>query len=202
MRTALRAMRVLAGTLVLLAVLWAGGFAWFVHQSSIPPLPPPHADGIVVLTGGAGRVEAALRLLQEGRAPLLLISGAGALSGLDEIVHRAGIADASPFAGKVTIGHAATSTFGNAAETAAWVQAHDIGTLIVVTSGYHMPRALTELSRAMPAVRLIPYPVVLPAMRHASPAMLKLLAGEYTKWLGAEAGLSRFGYLREDIHLP
>jgi uncharacterized SAM-binding protein YcdF (DUF218 family) len=202
MRAALRAIRVLAGTLVLLAVLWTGGFVWFVRQSMIPPEPPPQADGIVVLTGGAGRVEAALRLLQEGRAPLLLISGAGALSELDGIVHRAGIADATPFAGKVTIGHAATSTYGNAAETAAWARAHDIGSLIVVTAGYHMARAMTELSRAMPAVRLIPYPVVLPAMRRTSPAMLKLLAGEYTKWLGAEAGLSRFGYLREDIHLP
>ena len=37
--------------------------------------------------------------------------------------------------------------------------------LIVVTAGYHMPRALAELRRALPDVTLYPVPVQPPAMR-------------------------------------
>ena len=37
---------------------------------------------------------------------------------------------------------------------------HRYGSIIVVTSNYHMPRALAELARALPDVTLIPYPVV------------------------------------------
>ena len=56
---------------LLAAVLaWCGGFAWFVHAALRLTPAPPISDGIVALTGGAGRVEAALHLLAEGRARL------------------------------------------------------------------------------------------------------------------------------------
>jgi hypothetical protein len=62
---------------LLLAGALAGGFAWFVASAGSVATPPPHADGIVVLTGGAERVETALRLLAEDQARLLLVSGVG-----------------------------------------------------------------------------------------------------------------------------
>ena len=43
-------------------------------------------------------------------------------------------------------------TRGNAAETAEWARAHQVRSLIVVTSAYHMPRALAELGRDLPDV--------------------------------------------------
>ena len=52
---------------------------------------------------------------------------------------------------------------GNAAETAAWARSHGYEHLIVVTSDYHMPRALLELQAAMPDVRLSAYGVPAPA---------------------------------------
>ena len=168
---------------------WAAGFGWFLHSAFQTQPPPPPADGIVALTGGAARVETALHLLAQGRARLLLVSGVGGAAEFGELAHRAGVASA--LAPRVTLGRAAASTHGNAAETADWARAHAVHSLIVVTAGYHMPRALAELGRALPGVALYPVPVQPPAMRgDTDPATFRLLAGEYTKWLATEAGLS------------
>jgi uncharacterized SAM-binding protein YcdF (DUF218 family) len=175
---------------VLLALLWGAGFAWFLRGALTAAAPPPQADGIVALTGGAGRVESALHLLAEGRARLLLVSGVGGAAEFSQFAHLAGV-DAH-LHDRVTLGRAAASTRGNAAETADWAHGNGIRSLIVVTAGYHMPRALAELGRALPDVALYPAPVLPPALRDGAneAAMLRLLAGEYTKWLATEVGLS------------
>jgi uncharacterized SAM-binding protein YcdF (DUF218 family) len=186
-------MRALLSRLVLvlglLVLAWAGGFAWFMHRTaSVEPL-PEQADGIVALTGGTERVETALHLLAEGRAGRLLISGVGGATEFAVLAHRAGVDPG--LAPRVTLGRAALSTRGNAEETAAWARAHQLRTLIVVTADYHMPRALAELSRALPEVMLHPAPVQ-PAGLRAGLGLggLRLLAGEYMKFLAAEVGLS------------
>jgi uncharacterized SAM-binding protein YcdF (DUF218 family) len=174
---------------LLLAMLWAAGFVWFVHAAGRNVPPPPQADGIVVLTGGADRIETALRLLAAGRARRLLVSGVGPTAEFGELARRAGVSPA--LRDRVTLGRAAVTTRGNASETAEWVRDNTIRTLIVVTATYHMPRALAELSRAVPEVTLYPVPVLPPALRGSHDAgTLRLLAGEYSKWLAAEIGLS------------
>ncbi len=185
-----RRIALLAGAPVLaLVVAWLGGFAWFLHVAQRPTQPPPVSDGIVALTGGAGRVETALQLLAEGRAHALLVSGVGRAAEFPELAHRAGVSPA--LASVVTLGRAALSTHGNAAETALWVHDHHIASLIVVTAGYHMPRALAELRRSLPGVVLHPAPVVPPALRGTpDAATLRLLAGEYMKFLAVTTGLS------------
>jgi len=183
--------RLLAATLVpvLLALAWAAGFAWFLRVAVETTEPPPPADGIVVLTGGAERVETALHLLAGGRARLLLVSGVGGAAEFDELARRAGVP--ASLADRVTLGRGAASTRGNAEETADWVQDRKIRSLIVVTAGYHMPRALAELGRTLPGVTLYPVSVLPPALRgERDAATLRLLAGEYTKWLAAEVGLT------------
>jgi uncharacterized SAM-binding protein YcdF (DUF218 family) len=177
--------------------VWIGGFVWFLSTALRAPDPPPHADGIVVLTGGAERIETALRLLADGDGRLLLITGAGGGAGeFAGLAHRAGV-DAA-LAARTTLGRAALDTHGNALETAGWAHAHDIGSLIVVTAGYHMPRALAELSRALPEVRLHPYPVLSPVLRNGpDAASLRLLAAEYTKYLAVAARLP-IGALRAE----
>ena len=53
-----------------------GQFLYFAHQISTATVPnAANADAIVVLTGGQARVSEALRLLEEGHAARLLISG-------------------------------------------------------------------------------------------------------------------------------
>jgi uncharacterized SAM-binding protein YcdF (DUF218 family) len=182
-----------AGLLAILVLAWAGGFAWFVHRANLVAAAPARADGIVALTGGSGRVETALRLLVEGRARIALLSGIGGGAELTQLAHRAGL-DPAPLGNRVTLGRNATSTRGNATETAAWARENGVRSLIVVTAGYHMPRALTELAHAMPDVALYPVPVMPPAMQAPGgvrdAATLRLMAEEYTKWLASTLGLS------------
>ncbi|HTZ72088.1 MAG TPA: YdcF family protein, partial [Acetobacteraceae bacterium] len=136
-------------------------------------------------------VAAAIDLLQANRGRLLLISGVGPDASLADLFHGTGI-DPASLRDRITIGRAATDTLGNAAETAAWVRDNDLHSLIVVTAGYHMKRALTEFGRALPGVTLYPAPVVPPALRAGTGLhTLRLLADEYTKWLAAKAGLTR-----------
>ena len=169
----------------------AVGFVWFVAAANRSSPPPPHADGIVVLTGGAGRVETALHLLAGGRAGKLLVSGTGGNTDLATLAHLAGV-DPSPIASEVTLGRNATTTRGNADETAAWAKANDIHSLIVVTALYHMPRALTEIARAAPRLTLYPVPVTPPLLRErrGQDAKLRLMAEEYVKFIAASLDLT------------
>ena len=175
------------------ALVGAAAVVWLAEVAAPAPPLPGRADGIVVLTGGADRLATALHLLEEGRAPALLVSGVGGSAALADLVRGAGtdpgVLDPA-WRSRVTLGRAATSTYGNAVETAAWARGQHMRSLIVVTAYYHMPRALTELGRALPGVRLYPVAVRPPAGSGAG--QWRLLADEYAKWLVAKAGLSRY----------
>lgn len=189
-----RGMTVLCVLVLAAGVAWGAGFAAFVHAARLDGVPPPPADGIVALTGGADRVDTGLRLLADGRAPLLLVSGVGRGAELGELLRHAlaGTGSGAGLAGRVTLGREAASTMGNAQETAAWARLHGMRSLIVVTAGYHMDRALLELGRALPGVALYPAPVQPPALRSGmGPGTVRLLATEYDKLLAVQLGLGR-----------
>jgi uncharacterized SAM-binding protein YcdF (DUF218 family) len=188
MKLAARLSATVAGAL---AFAWLAGFLWFVRDVDLPAPKADKADGIVVLTGGADRIATGLHLLQEGCCRLMLISGVGHGAELPALQHGTGVA-ATPLADIITLGRSATSTAGNADETAAWAHDNHLHSLMVVTAFYHMPRALYELSRTAPDLALIPVPVQPPAARRGGVGLLPLLAQEYTKLLGSALGLSRF----------
>jgi uncharacterized SAM-binding protein YcdF (DUF218 family) len=174
-------------------LLWLGGFIWFLRAVQETAAFASAADAIVVLTGGAERVETGFRLLDEGLAPRLFVSGVHPDSRLADLARGAGV-DPAKLAGRVELGHAAASTRGNAVEIAAWARPRQIATIRLVTAGYHMPRARAELRRAMPGLRVQAHPVT-PARLRAEgafwqPRNWSLLLGEYMKFLGAELGLS------------
>ncbi|MBK1658006.1 YdcF family protein [Paracraurococcus ruber] len=178
---------------VLPALLLLASFAWFLRQAAAPPAEAwRDTDGIAVLTGGAERVETGLRLLREGRGRVLLVSGAHRLVGLPEVARLAAM-ETEDLAGRVALGHEAATTRGNAAEIAAWAQAAGLRSVRIVTAGYHMPRALLELRRAMPETELVPHPVTPAPLRDAGAAARlrtwSLLGREYLKWLAVLAGL-------------
>ncbi|MDB5399795.1 MAG: hypothetical protein QOF70_3639 [Acetobacteraceae bacterium] len=181
---------------------WLGGFIWFMTVTrGLAEPPPPHTDGIVALTGGAGRVELALHLLANGQADRLLLSGIGGGTDLATLGRLSGI-DTASLANRITVGRYAASTRGNGVETAAWAEQNRIGSLIVVTAAYHMPRALAELHQALPGVRLFPLPVLpLPGRSGTTERGpgLRLEAAEYTKYLLTASGLSAWLPQREPV---
>ncbi|HQT61114.1 MULTISPECIES: YdcF family protein [unclassified Acidiphilium] len=190
------------GIVLALLLVWMGSFGWFLNLIATEHAqnPMPHADGIVVLTGGAERVKAGLELLMAGAAPRLLISGAGEGTFLGDFTVRDGI-DANSKAADIDIGHSAASTKGNARETAAWAKRYHVASLIVVTADYHMPRAMIDLQRAMPDVRLVPEPVRPPAMTHPSqPHILKILMAEFIKYIAVRLHLDGIAAHRIEAH--
>ena len=82
------------------------------------------------------------------------------------------------------------NTRSNAAETRRWAHERGFKSLIVVTSNYHMPRAIVELSHAMPDITLIPFAVVGDKWRDepwwTSGGTFRLLLSEYAKYVAAE----------------
>ena len=195
MRRALRLLTLACAALLAGGALWCSGFAVFDGFARQASADPGEAEGIVVLTGGAERLDTGLRLLLEGRAPVLLVSGAGRGLDLAELSRRVPLSPEQ--AAHVTFGRMATSTLGNATETAAWARAHGITRLIVVTAGYHMPRALTELRRVLPGVVLLPVSVQPPALRHGMEfATVRMMANEYDKYLAVALHLSRHAKAR------
>ncbi|HZP18779.1 MAG TPA: YdcF family protein [Bauldia sp.] len=179
------------------------GFLDFARQVNLQTPPPdPHAQGIVVLTGGTARIDEALQLLAERRAARLLISGVNPSVTREAIAATVGGHLRDVLDCCVDLGRAAQDTNGNAVEARDWADRRGFDTLIVVTSGYHMPRSMAELTEAMPGKRLIPFPVVNPDLHLADwwkqGDAFSLLVREYGKYLLAEARrmLSPHGALR------
>jgi len=193
LRKAVRRRRIgsIAIKLVVFAViLLVGGFGYFIwHLPDQEIELNRNADGIVVLTGGNSRVSDALALLAAGRAKRLLISGVYTGTTTNDIARQ--VVDYNRMLTCcVDLDYSAINTLGNAVGTRQWTLKNDFHSLIVVTSAYHMPRALAELSHQLPDVALIPYPVVSDRLRvepwWSNGATTKVVLSEYFKYLAAK----------------
>jgi len=183
-----------AGILAVLATcvfVLVAGFVDFAERiANAAPPANPHADAIVVLTGGSARIDGALKLLAEGRAARLLISGVNPQVSADDLAQLVGGDLSNSLDCCVDLGHQANDTVGNATETRLWAESRGFSSLIVVTSDYHMPRSMTELASAMPDIELTPFPVSNPALHlrdwWRDPSTFGLLIREYGKYLFAK----------------
>ncbi|MDF9793205.1 UNVERIFIED_ORG: uncharacterized SAM-binding protein YcdF (DUF218 family) [Methylobacterium sp. SuP10 SLI 274] len=192
----IRLLRAFVGLSLLGLLALAGGFLAFVavvERTDRPGL--DGVDGIVAMTGGSQRVGDAIDLLAEGHGRRLLISGVNERTTRDEIV-RLNPSQEHWITCCVDLDYRARNTIGNAIETRRWMRRHSFGTVVVVTSNYHMPRTLVELRHALKdGETLIPYPVVSDGLDvsrwWADPAVTRLLGAEYLKFLVAW-GRTRF----------
>ena len=188
-RWSLRAVRALLVVVVAFALLWSGGLAWFADTAGEGTQQPDLAtEAIVVPTGGSGRLEEGLRLLESGLAQALFVTGVA--EGVESVELRARH-DPALWACCVELGYEAQDTAANAQEAATWMAARAFTSLRLVTSGYHMPRAMMEFRSAMPSATLVAHPVfpehvkVEHWWRYRGTAAL--IASEFTKYLWALA---------------
>lgn len=169
------------------ALAWCLGFAAFMLL--LPkPLEGNTTDAIVVPTGGAGRIDRGIALLQARQARRMLVTGvAPGVRPID--LAREYRTPAALFACCIDLGADAVDTRSNGEETAAWVKTHGYRTIRLVTSDWHVPRARMELSAAMgPGVQVMGDGV-------PSTPRLGTLVNEYNKlilrrvalWLGVGA---------------
>ena len=173
-----------------IVLLWALGLVLFADRvvDSTPAAEPEQsADAIVVLTGASdARLREGMRLLELRKGNRMLISG------VNPEVRRSELLKLTEGSKRlydccVDLGFQAENTVGNAREIADWARAKDYYTLIVVTSDYHMPRALLEIKADLPEAKLVPFPVATPDLDARgwwkSPKGAKLILIEYDKYL-------------------
>ena len=140
----------------------AGGFIRYATIVTSPATPPAtNADGIVVLTGGENRLREGASLFLKGASKRLLVTGVNPTLSLASFQKVLGL-PIDTVDCCVAIDRAATDTIGNALATRQWNKQLDAKSLIVVTGALHMPRAIKELSHALPDVKLIAAPVNVP----------------------------------------
>ena len=181
----------IAGLGLLVAI---GGFFSFVHSlSRAEPASLPRGDAIVALTGGADRIPDAVGWLAQGHGERLLISGVSTQTSVDQLAQKSPRLKAW-LTCCVDLDHQARNTVGNAEETRRWARGKGYRSLVVVTSSYHMPRALLELRRHMPETQFIAAPVVTERLQGLQYwqdlPLLRLLGQEYAKFLVAYARAS------------
>jgi len=175
---------------IVLFGLWLTGLRFFVAH--IPQQPPPltmATDAVVVLTGGRGRLDAGLEILDTGYARKLFVSGV--YRGVDvAALLRLSRRDPQNLQCCIALGYVASNTRENALETAGWIRQQGYRSLRLVTANYHMPRSLVEFQRVMPTIAISQFPIVSDNVDLAHwwrPATARLLLSEYNKYLIARS---------------
>jgi uncharacterized SAM-binding protein YcdF (DUF218 family) len=182
-------LRLALAAIAAVVAVFVAGFAGFLFNLRSTEAPPERkADGIVVLTGGSSRVSDAMELLAAGYGKRLLISGVHPTIAAADI-SRSVQEGQGLFHCCVDLDHSAVNTRSNALETKRWAKERGFTSLVVVTSNYHMPRAIVEMSAAMPDIKLVPFAVVGDKWRDepwwSSGATFRLVLSEYVKYIAA-----------------
>ncbi len=141
------------GAAVLLA--WVLGFLWFTLT-----LPRPagvrKTDGVIALTGAGGRIPRAIEVLRAGQARKALIAGVASEVKPGEFAAEYKV---SPelLACCVTLGFESVDTRSNGLEAARWIAAEHLTSVRLVTTDWHMRRAVFDLAMAAPrGVEILP----------------------------------------------
>jgi uncharacterized SAM-binding protein YcdF (DUF218 family) len=172
--------------IALLILAWGLGFA--VFALTLPrPASEDVTDAIVVLTGGAGRLDRGLDLLARHRAQRLFVSGTDRTVRKKELAVRTG-RPLALFNCCVDLGKESVDTRSNATETAKWLEAHNYRSARLITTDWHMPRAHSDLNRALKGTGI----AILPDAIRSQPGLMTLFT-EYNKYVLRQVA-APFGY--------
>ena len=127
----------------------------FLSQNKIKISP-----NMIVLTGGSNRIKQTLDLflLNHNENHNLLISGAGTGFSKKTILK---LIKKTPKNLKIlncciTVENQSTDTYSNAIESYKWIKKNNFKSITLITSDYHMPRALMEFKQKLNDIRITP----------------------------------------------
>ena len=127
----------------------------FLSQNKIKISP-----NMVVLTGGSNRIKQTLNLFlfNHNENHNLLISGAGTgfskktlLKLIKNTPENLKILNCC-----ITVENQSTDTYSNAIESYKWIKKNNFKSITLITSDYHMPRALMEFKQKLNDIRIAP----------------------------------------------
>jgi uncharacterized SAM-binding protein YcdF (DUF218 family) len=143
---------------VAFVVFWLGAVCVFIVRIvSFDGRYDGSFDNIVALTGDRGRIAEVFRLAEVHKSKNAFISGVyerTTLSDIKVLLPKKPISDV-----RVVLGKQARNTEENAREISEWAKQNDISEVLLITSDYHLPRALVELKIADDSLKARPYAV-------------------------------------------
>lgn len=182
---------------VICLISWVLGFigfvAWIIPKNLDEKATPLARHRVwpaaVVLTGGSLRLEEGLKALQLGWADQLFISGVYPSTDIKRLLEIYQLNRYDEVSQRIELGHVAADTDGNGAEIVAWLKAQNFHEALVITSAYHMPRALLELETKDANIKFEPWPVFPPHVKLSNwwryPGTSIFLAKEYNLFIMA-----------------
>ena len=159
----------------LLVMIYALGFVLFAVTLA-DSAGPRKTDAIVVLTGGAGRIEHGIAVMKQGDAKRMLVAGADPSVTRTDLIRRLH-GEARLVRCCVDLGSESVDTRSNAEEALRWLDKRDYKSVRLITSDWHMHRAAYEFRHQL-GRRVTIIPDALPT----EPRFMTLF-GEYNKYV-------------------
>ena len=129
-------------------LIWLFGFAWFAI--ALPqPVDGGKTDGVIVVTGGGGRINRGIEVLQKGWSGKMLVAGVDREVRPHEFQAEYKVPPALMTC-CITLGFESVDTRSNAKEAADWIATNKVKSIRLVTTDWHMRRTAFELGRMMP----------------------------------------------------
>ena len=156
---------------------WMLGFIWFAFM-----LPGQarnvDAEAVIVTTGGPGRIERGVDLLEQDEVEQMFVSGVDPEVTVNEFAAQFDVPGRTMEC-CVTLGYHAVDTRSNASEAALWIAENGYTRVRLVTQDWHMRRALSEFRQA-----ISPQVTIFPDAVSAKPPLGTLFV-EYNKYLAS-----------------
>ena len=118
------------------------------------------SSNIVILTGGTNRIKDGLKIINDfertkKNSLKILVSGTGKGFTKNSLKKQLGENFNSDLIKCcIELDSVSKNTFTNASETLKWTKKNDIKEFLLVTSNYHMPRAILEFNNRMPNIKI------------------------------------------------
>ena len=124
------------------------------------------SSNIVILTGGANRIKDGLKIIEDFKNSKninykILVSGTGMGFTKSSLKKKLGPNFNSQLIQCcIDLDGISKNTSTNAIETFKWASKNDIKEFILITSNYHMPRAILEFNNIMPNLKIYTYAII------------------------------------------
>ena len=125
----------------LLILFYAIGFILFGVTLGRPANADVMTDAAVVITGGSGRIEHAMKVLEDGKTKRVLIAGADPLVTKKDLVDKFD-AERRLVRCCVDLGSESVDTRSNAEEAQRWLRKHNYKSVRLITNDWHMLSAV------------------------------------------------------------
>ena len=123
------------------------------------------SPNIVILTGGTNRIKDGLKIIEDFKKSKkinykILVSGTGTGFTKSSLQKKLG-SNFNPKLIKccIDLDSVSKNTFTNAIQTFKWASENNIKEFILITSNYHMPRAILEFKNIMPKLKIHTYAI-------------------------------------------